>query len=217
MKKPFAILAVVAFATGVARADEDKQLKRSDELYVALFGDSMIKADAKHRPPLERASMALDARFGLHPDQHLGYEMRVFYGKLEVSDAARGDGNRSGIGFDVLYRFGDWSLVRPYLLAGVGVAYSDRLPGKDAVAPTANLGFGLTSGTLIELWQRPLRVRAELRYAYEDYRDEYSGSTQFDRSNYLDAHAFLGIEFALTRHVLEPTPPKPEVVPPVQP
>jgi len=218
MKHAFAILAVLVALIDVARADEDKQLKRADELYVALFGDSMIKPDDKHRPMLDRGSLALDARFGLHPDQHLGYELRVFYGKLEVQDVGRGDGNRSGMGFDALYRIGPPSfVVRPYLLAGVGVAYSDRLPGKDALAPYANLGVGVTSGTLVELWQRPLRVRAEVRYAYEDYRDEYTGSTQFDRSVYLDAHAFLGIEFALTRHVPEPAPPKPEVVPPVQP
>jgi hypothetical protein len=133
-----------------------------------------------------------------------------------VQDASRGDGNRSGIGVDALYRFGEPSLARPYLLAGVGVAYSDRLPGKDAVAPYANLGFGAESGSLVELWQRPLRLRAEVRFAYEDYRDEYTGSTEFDRSNYLDIHAFLGIEFALTRHVPEPPPPPPQVVPPVE-
>jgi hypothetical protein len=215
---PTRALAVVllCLVAAPAAADDDKQLKRTDEFYVALFGDSMIKADDKHRPLLDRNSYAIDARFGMHPDGHLGYELRAFYGKLKVQDSTRGDGNRSGIGVDALYRIGPPSFfLRPYVLAGVGVAYSDRLPGKDWIAPYANAGLGMTSGTLVELWQRPLRVRAEVRYAYEDYRDEYTGATQFDRSNYLDLHAFVGIEFALTRHVPEPSPPPAEVVPPV--
>ena len=89
---PIVLLACAGSATA---ADDDKAFKRTDELYVGLFGDSMIKADDKHRPPLERNSMSIDARFGLHPDAHLGYELRAFYGKLKVRDSSRGDGNRS--------------------------------------------------------------------------------------------------------------------------
>lgn len=208
------LVLLTTFAGAPARADDTKvDVNRSDEYYVALFGDMMIKADNKHRPLLDRGSTSIDARFGYQSEQHWGYEGRVFYGKLKVSDPSRDDGNRSGLGIDAVYRFGKPVIVRPYVLAGVGIAYSDALPGADWIAPYANIGFGVTSGSLVELWQRPLRVRAEVRFAYEDYRDEYTGATQFDRSNYLDTHAFVGIELALTRHVPEPTPPPPEVVP----
>ncbi len=221
-----------------AHADETKvDDKRHDEYYVVLFGDALVKADDKHDPQWLN-SYAGDLRFGYQAEQHWGYEVRAFYGKVHAKKVVAPTTqapppttdptgqfstpgsvtysmrNRSGIGGDAIYRFGSRdSFVRPYVLGGIGIAYSDALPGADWIAPYVNLGVGLSTGSLVELWQRPLRVRAEVRYAYEDYRDEYTAATQYDPSNYLDLHAFIGIELALTRHVPEPTPPPPEVVP----
>jgi len=213
MKIHAAILLLAASAA--ARADDDKALQRSDEIYTALFADALVKPDDKHNPPLDR-SYGIDARFGYHAEHHWGYELRVFYSPLRVKYGVEPTGNRSGIGGDAIYRFGSILGLRPYLLAGVGIAYSDRLPGDDWVAPYVNAGVGLQTGTLVEIWQRPLRVRAEVRYAYEDYRDEYYGATRYDPSNYLDVHTFVGLELALYRHLPEPPPAQPEVVPPVE-
>ena len=230
-----------SLASVCARADEAKvETKRADEYYAGLVGDALVKADAKHDPEWLRG-FAGDLRFGYQADHHhWGYEVRVFYGKVLAKkviapttqapppttdptgqfstpgSVTYSIGNRSGIGGDAIYRFGDSSFVRPYVLAGFGIAYSDELPGADWIAPYVNAGFGVTSGTLVELWQRPLRARAEMRYSYEDYRDEYTGPTTFDPARYGDYHAFVGLEFAVYRHVPEAPPPKPEVVPPVQ-
>ncbi len=220
-----------------AFADETKEVKRADEYYTALFGDGLVKADDKHDPQWLRGYSG-DLRFGYQAEQHWGYEVRAFYGKVRSKKVVPATtqapppttdptgqfstpemvtystGNRSGIGGDAIYRFGSGSF-RPYVLAGIGIAYSDRLPGADWIGPYVNLGLGL-SAQLTEIAERPLRIRAEVRYAYEDYRDEYTGATKYDPSNYLDLHAFIGLELALTRHVPAPTPPAPEVVPPVQ-
>ena len=234
--RQLALLAGWALIAAPAVADEAKEVKRADEYYVALFGDGLVKADDKHDPEWLR-SYAGDLRFGYQAEQHWGYEVRAFYGKVRAKKVVPATtqapppttdptgqfstpemvtystGNRSGIGGDAIYRFGSRdSFLRPYVLAGIGIAYSDELPGKPWIAPYVNAGVGL-SASLLEIAERPLRIRAEVRYGYEDYRDEYTGATQYDPSNYLDLHAFIGIELALTRHVPAPTPPPPEVVP----
>jgi hypothetical protein len=191
---------------------ESDPLKRADESYVAVFGDVLISPDDKHDPMWSR-STGVDARFGWRGAGVWGYEVRGFYGKLALEDARLDGGNRSGLGVDAICRFGLFAGMHGYLLAGVGAAYSDSLPGADWIAPYANVGVGLSTGSLIELWERPLRVRAEVRYAYEDYRDEYRDQYDYDRSNYLDLHALFGIEFALTRRVAEAPPAPPQVVP----
>jgi hypothetical protein len=238
-KRHRTLVALLLLALGApAHADDTKPnaLKRADEYYFSLFSDGTIIPDEKHNPELER-SYAIDARFGYKAEHHWGYEVRVFYGKLNTKSVVAptdeapppltdptgmfstpgsvtyATGNRSGIGGDAIYRFGSLLGVRPYVLVGIGMAYSDALPGADWVAPYVNAGVGLSTGSLIELWERPLRVRAEVRYAYEDYRDHYTDNTIYDSSNYLDLHTFVGLEFALTRRVPDAPPPPPQVVP----
>ncbi len=205
-------LAALALSVLATPAFADDEIKRADEYYVSLFGDATVRPDEQHNPLLER-SYAADLRIGYKAEHHWGYEVRGFYGKLDTTSPAITTGNRSGIGGDALYRLGSLLGIQPYVLAGIGIAYSDALNGPDWIAPYANAGVGLSTGSLIELWQRPLRLRAEVRWAYEDYRDEYTGAKQFDDNNYVDLHTFVGIEFGLTRHVPTPPPPPPQVVP----
>lgn len=197
-------LAALIFAGVVSSAGA--QDAAGDESYFAILGDGLVKADDKHIPELD-GGFGLDLRYGVRPSGILnfGYEFRTFYGKLQPKLDRLKDGNRGGIGADLLLPVLKIGPFTPYALAGLGMVYNDSLPEHDQVGFFVNGGLGVFTGIVGNLGL-PFRLRGEARASFEDYREEY-----------LDLRAFIGVEIPWSVPVPPPAPEPIAVVEPVAP
>jgi len=109
-------------------------------------------------------------------------EIQVFGAILDADGAAdteelpdQTDDYMAGLGFDVVYNFGDRQGYTPYLLGGFGAVYDDVLPDDDdTTSAFLNVAAGLTTQ---EISRRGVRLRAEVRYFY-DFFEENMGDWQ---------------------------------------
>ncbi|MCX2778834.1 OmpA family protein [Microbulbifer thermotolerans] len=106
-------------------------------------------------------------------------EVQVFGSILESNDFSHTYGYPSqtdyymyGLGFDVVYNFGDRIGYTPYLLGGLGAVNNDVLPDEDdATNAFVNFAAGITTQ---EISQRGIRLRGEVRYMYDFFKDNMS-------------------------------------------
>lgn len=120
-----------------------------------------------------------------------GFELQGFSETIETDVDGITDYYRHGITGDLVYNFGDRTGFTPFALLGVGGAYNDVSPESDEFDFIANAGLGVVTGPLTEFGS--IRMRAEARYIYDNFEDEY-GDIRFG----------LGIEIPL---FAKPTPP----------
>ncbi|MCX2781894.1 OmpA family protein [Microbulbifer thermotolerans] len=99
-------------------------------------------------------------------------EVQVFGSILETNETTNENGYWEqtdyymyGLGFDVVYNFGDRNGYTPYLLGGFGAVRDDVSPDKDdATNPFLNVAAGITTQ---EISRRGVRLRSEIRYFYD--------------------------------------------------
>lgn len=173
--------------------------------YVTVLGDYLVKPSKNHVPELENG-YGLDGRYGGVVDERWNYEVGVFYGALKPKTSGSGDGFHSGVGVDVLFKFGELWTMTPFLIGGGGLAYSDLATGT-LIDPRAglmlDLGAGAYSQPFAHIFGMPLSWRAQAKGVYEHYD-----------KGYVDVRVYAGLQMALS----EPPPPaEVAVVPPVEP
>lgn len=166
----------------------DDGIGATEDLYAAWFSamGSYLQPDDARGPGLDLSDgTGFQASYGRQYHNNFGWETLLF---SEIHDTGESNGTdfyRTGLGVDALYAFGDRSALTPFLLLGAGLAYDDAFPdARDDYAWYANVGAGIVSKPLIERGQ--LRLRAELRYSYDDFE-----------SGYEDLKASIGVEIPL--------------------
>lgn len=178
-----------------------------DEIYFSVLANGLVSADEDHVPDWD-TGIGGDLRLGWRPaDWGFGFEVRGFYTRIEMTDPAASAGNRYGIGGDVLFWSPEFFGITPYLLAGFGIPYADKLPIHDQIGQYFNAGAGLTTGVM-RLFDIPFRARLEGRWSRDDYTIYYS-----------DVYAFAGLDipFGGTVVMAEPEPEPVAVVEPIEP
>lgn len=203
--KRIAIFLLCTSLVPVAWAQQDGQPARPAETYFGVLADYLAVPDDGHLPEWDQG-LGLDLRYGVRSAGPWSYELRGFYGVVSAKDTGVDNGNRSGVGADLLYTFPVFMGLTPYALGGGGLVYSDLLPGHDQMGIMLNAGGGAVTQSLGEVLGRPLRLRGELRYSWEDYRDSY-----------LDLHALLGVEIPWSTEMPAPIPQPVAVVEAVEP
>jgi OOP family OmpA-OmpF porin len=199
MKKFAAIALSLGVSTTVFAA--------KDETYVTVLGDYLVHPSSNHAPQLKNG-YGLDARYGAGVDDRWGYEVGAFYDPWKAKTG--GSGYHSGVGADAMFKFGNLWSVTPFLLGGVGIAYSDLVSGtrKDPHGGLMlDFGGGVMTGELTTLFGRALNARVQAKANYEHYE-----------KGYLDVRLYAGVQLALSAPApAAPAPEKIEVVPPVAP
>lgn len=130
-------------------------------------------------PDEERGTADNGAGIRVAPGIHFGGnwfgEVPLFASILETDIEGATDYYLNGIGFDLVYAFGGKRGFSPFLLFGVGAAYNDVIPDEaDGTEAYGNVAVGFTTG---DLGRRGLRLRAELRYFYDTFEQDF-GDTQ---------------------------------------
>ncbi|WP_323844848.1 OmpA family protein [Microbulbifer magnicolonia] len=103
-------------------------------------------------------------------------EVQVFGAILETEDffdteelTDQSDYYMYGVGFDMVYNFGDRDGYTPYLLGGFGAVYDDVLPDDDdTTSAFLNVAAGITTQ---EISRRGIRLRGEVRYMHDYFED----------------------------------------------
>lgn len=118
--------------------------------------------------------------YGIRLDRHWWVEPQFFAGILETGVDGGPDYYQQGLGADINYRlFGDAEFT-PYLLAGGGISRNDVANNRSSeFGGYANAGLGLMTSPLT---QSGLRLRADARYLYDSFDDNFS-----------DLHFSLGV------------------------
>lgn len=125
----------------------------------------------------ERQAAGLRAAYGWGWQGPWYSEVQVFGAILETENFAESrefedqtDFYMSGVGFDVVYNFGDRDGYTPFLLAGFGGVYDDVLPdSEDTTSAFVNVAAGFTTQ---EISRRGIRLRAEVRYLRDFFMDD---------------------------------------------
>lgn len=150
----------------------------------------------KPRQDFINHGIGLHFLFGSMGENGWGYEIGGAHEIFETGSAMATDFYRSYVDVNLTYSFGDRTSFTPFVLIGGGAAYNDTLPDSDDDwSGLANAGFGFVTGPVTETGK--IRIRAEARYMYDWYQDEYE-----------DVRASLGIEIPLfvEREVEVPEP-----------
>jgi OOP family OmpA-OmpF porin len=188
-----------------AWAQDAEPPARQAETYFGVLADYLAVPDDDHLPEWD-SGLGLDLRYGVRSTSPWSYEFRGFYSVISAEPSGVDDGVRSGLGADLLYSLPVFQGLTPYVLGGGGLVYSDLLPGHDQMGVMLNAGAGLVTQDLGSVAGRPLRLRGELRYSWEDYRESY-----------LDLHALLGVEIPWSTEMPPPAPQPVAVVEAVEP
>jgi OmpA-OmpF porin, OOP family len=184
-----ALICGLALTTPHARAADAPS---GADSYIGVFADALVLPDPGHVPELD-GGWGLEGRYGVIKTEHWGYEVRLGYALIEPAD------NRAMAAMDGVYRLplGSITLLG---FAGGGLVYS-RLGGSVEGGLLLNVGAGVATAPLFDLFDRPVRLRAEAREGYEQYSESF-----------FDLHAYLGLEMPLANAPPPMPPPAPEPV-----
>lgn len=140
--------------------------------------------------------------YGWQFPSNWGVEAQLFSETIETDVPGITDFYRHGVTADLTYSFGDRTGFTPFALLGVGGNYNDVSPNEDEFDFMANAGLGFVTGPVIKYGD--IRLRAEARYVFDTFENEYG-----------DIRYGLGIEIPLLKArepLPEPAPVEPKVV-----
>lgn len=174
--------------------------------YIAIL-PGYFYADKGYGHGSSRHGLTLSGIYGYPLSAHWAGEVNIFGTIIETDSSATTDFYQQGFTFDAVYNFLDRAHFTPYLVGGIGGAYTDVIPNsQDAFEPIANAGIGFVTGPLMEDgFLGGLKLRADARYVYNNFSFDGGGANHQD-----DARFSLGIQIPLGR-ATRPAPP-PEVI-----
>ncbi|MBY8965862.1 OmpA family protein [Algiphilus sp. NNCM1] len=186
-----------ALIAGNAVAQEEESTTSS---YFSFLGSySMMDED---RTPLEKGEegYGFQAMYGTQYGSGFGWAIGLGSQIIETDIDSFTDFYRHNVELQGTYALGDRTGFTPYALIGIGGNYNDvrDVEEGDSFDPYGTAGLGVVTGPLTERGE--LKLRAEVRYVYDTYSEEYQDYT-----------ALVGIELPLFKRVVNmPPPPAPE-------
>lgn len=171
-------LAIALSGPALAQDDEDRAT------YITILGTYSKMDD--DRSLAGNIDDAIGGQFiiGQQRASGFGFEATIFADLIETGSGNGTDYYRPGLGLDLIYGFGDRTEFTPFVLLGAGADYNDVSPNsEDDYDWYGNAGVGFVTGPLNKY---DIKLRAELRYVYDNFQDGYS-----------DYRAGLGLEIPL--------------------